>query len=380
MNYRNRFPQTILVLGGYAESLLNFRGALLKEMVALGYRVIACAPESDRGVEGKLRGMGVEYYSVPFSRGGLNPLGDVPGIWALAKILLRVTPDFILSYTIKPVIYGSLMAGLFRIKHIFSMVTGLGYAFTPGRSLKRRIIGKLATVLYRLALHFNQGVFFQNPDDRDFFQGRRILNPRNRVFLINGSGVDLDHFCESPLPSPSFLLIARLIGDKGIREYVQAARILKKKYKNLCFFLVGWMDKDNPDGIIAKELEAWVGEGNIEYLGALSDVRPAIQNTAIYVLPSYREGTPRTVLEAMAMGRPIITTDAPGCRETVVNGENGYLVPVRDGMALAGAMERFLSCPSLIESMGQKSRRMAEKKYDVRKVNASILKGMGLDD
>jgi glycosyltransferase involved in cell wall biosynthesis len=198
--------------------------------------------------------------------------------------------------------------------------------------------------------------------------------------MINGSGVDLGAFRPAALPQGdvSFLLIARLLKDKGIREYVEAARQVRAQYPRTSFHLVGRLDQGNPAGISARELHDWQTEGVVEYLGRLDDVRPAITATSVYVLPSYREGTPRTVLEAMAMGRPIVTTDAPGCRETVRHGVNGYLVPVRDADALAQAMARFVEEPGLIAAMGRESRRIAEEKYDVHKVNRVILQAMRL--
>ena len=193
--------------------------------------------------------------------------------------------------------------------------------------------------------------------------------------------MDVAQFEVAPLSTesaPRFLLIGRLLGDKGVREYVQAAEQVKQRYPQAQFDLVGWIDA-NPNTITQPELDRWVAAGTINFLGRLSDVRPAIANSSVYVLPSYREGTPRTVLEAMAMGRAVITTDAPGCRETVVDGDNGFLVPVKDADALAQAMLRFIEQPELIIQMGQRSREIAEEKYDVHKVNAQMLAGMGLD-
>jgi glycosyltransferase involved in cell wall biosynthesis len=200
---------------------------------------------------------------------------------------------------------------------------------------------------------------------------------------VNGSGVDISEYAVAPLPTMGdvptarFLLIARLLGDKGIREYAQAAAIVKAKYPQVQFDLVGWID-DNPNAIQQHELDSWVNEGVFNFLGRLADVQPAIAACSVYVLPSYREGTPRTVLEAMAMGRPIITTDAPGCRETVIDGYNGYLVPVKAVEELASAMEKFILNPELIVSMGAASRTLAEKKFDVHSVNQAMLQAMGL--
>lgn len=195
---------------------------------------------------------------------------------------------------------------------------------------------------------------------------------------MNGSGVDVADYALAPLPqNPSFLLIARLLGDKGVREYAQAARKVKAQYPDSIFRLVGWID-DNPDAIGQLELDEWVSSGTVEFLGKLADVRPAIADCNVYVLPSYREGTPRTVLEAMAMGRPVITTDAPGCRETVTDGDNGFLVSVMAVDELAAAMVRFIESPELVASMGERSRLVAEQKYDVHRVNEFMLGEMGI--
>jgi glycosyltransferase involved in cell wall biosynthesis len=197
--------------------------------------------------------------------------------------------------------------------------------------------------------------------------------------VVNGSGVDVTAFAVAPLPTePHFLLIARLLGDKGVREYAQAAQRTREIYPQARFSLVGWLD-ENPDSISQAELDSWVREGTLNFLGRLSDVRPALASCSVFVLPSYREGTPRTVLEAMAMGRAVITTDAPGCRETVVNGDNGFLVSVKSVAALTVAMTRFLDDPELAVRMGRRGRYLAEQKYDVHKVNAMMLKEMWLD-
>ena len=290
-----------------------------------------------------------------------------------------IKQDAFLGYTIKPVLYGSLAARLAGISGIFSIITGLGYAFSRGDS-RQRFAGIIAQFLYKISLSCNQKVYFQNPDDRNLFKELGFLRGADQVVLINGSGVDVSFFKKTPFPTGvSFLLIARLIKDKGIIEYVEAARIIKAKYPGVLFRLVGWFD-DNPTSIKKEDLDLWMEDGIIDYLGRLEDVRPAITASSVYVLPSYREGTPRTVLEAMSMGRPVITTDAPGCRETVIDGENGFLIPIKDVNALVQAMERFILQPELVVKMGKRSREIAEVKYDVHKVNTVIMQAMGLLD
>ena len=367
----------ILVMAGFAESLVNFRGALLREMVDCGHEVYACAPAASSVVKAALTEMGVRYYPVALDRTGLNPVRDLLAIKRLISLFRIIKPDIFLGYTIKPVIYGSIAARIVGVPAIYSMITGLGYSFS-GNSLKSKLVGGIASFLYRFGLKFNNHVFFQNPDDLELFLQKGLICNAAQAVLINGSGVDIDEYCPVAYPSSiSFLLIARLICDKGIYEYVNAARRIREKYPNVWFRLAGWIDQ-NPCAIEDRDLHAWQKAGDIEFLGRLADVRPALTDCSVYVLPSYREGTPRTVLEAMAMGRPVITTNAPGCRETVREGVNGFLVPVRDVDSLIHAMEKFINQPDLVKKMGQASREIAQEKYDVRKVNAIILKTMGL--
>jgi len=366
----------IILLGSYAPSLVNFRGSLLKEFVKQGHEVIAYAPEISPSVKTILEGYGVSYYDVPLSRTGLNPWKDIKTIIALRYLFLKEKPDAVLSYTIKPVLYGSIAAWLGGVSNIYSMITGLGYSFM-GNSVKQRIVGKIAQLLYKISTKRNTKVFFQNPDDLSLFIKLDLVQKEQTV-LINGSGVDLKHFSIKPLPEAvSFLLIARLIKEKGIQEYAEAARIIRDRYPDTKCTLVGRVDP-SPAAINPIDLKNWQQDGLLDFKGRMEDVRPAIANASVYVLPSYREGIPRTVLEAMAMGRPVITTDAPGCRETVIDGLNGYLVPVKAHATLAKAMERFILHPELIQQMGIESRIIAEEKYDVHKVNEVIMREMTL--
>lgn len=368
----------VVVFGGFADSLVNFRGPLLRALVANGHAVTACAPAASPDVQAKLAAMDVSYRDVPLSRTGLNPVSDIKTFLVLFSLFRELKPDVLLSYTIKPVIYGSLAARLVGVHAIYSMITGLGYAFSSGHA-ERKWVTRIATFLYRFALNGNRRVFFQNPDDRDFFIRAKIIARVDQAVLINGSGVDLQYFGCVPATesTPSFLLIARLIKDKGIIEYVEAARLVKCRYPAVQFRLLGPLDS-NPNAISAAQISRWETEGAIIYLGEAADVRPAIADCAVYVLPSYAEGTPRTVLEAMSMGRAVITTDAPGCRETVIDGVNGILVPTRNAAALAQAMFDLIENPGLIEGMGKAGRSLAEEKFDVHKVNSVILSAMRL--
>ncbi len=368
----------IVVLGGLPKSLINFRGHLLRVLVDKGHQVHASSSLADADLVAALDAMGVQHHPVSLTRTSLNPIQDLATIWQLVVLLRKVRPDYLLSYTVKPVIYGTLAAWITRVPFRFALITGLGYPFQEeGRRLVLRF---LVQRLYALALRRAHKVFFQNPDDERLFRNLSLLPARIPSWVVNGSGVDVAAFKHVPLPSGArFLLIARLLGEKGVRVYVEAARLIRARHPEVVFGMVGWID-ENPGSIGQQELDAWIAEGAIQFYGRLADVRPAIADCSIYVLPSYyREGTPRTVLEAMAMGRAVITTDAPGCRETVVNGENGFLVPVRSVAALEAAMQRFIDEPGLIAQMGRRSREIAEKKYDVRKVNAVMLREMGID-
>lgn len=372
------FPKSCLVIASFPESILDFRGALIDSILASGFIVHVAAPGLPRGstIRVSLEARGAVVHNIRLKRTGTNPISDLGLLVHLYRLMRRIDPTYVLAYTIKPVVYGTLAAWLARVPNRFALVTGLGYAFTSDR---RGVITRIISLLYRAALGRAHKVFFQNPDDEQHFRELGIVPAHVPSVVVNGSGVDVDAYYSRPIPDgpPVFLMIGRLLGDKGVREYAEAARRVKAAYPLVRFQLVGWID-ENPDAIAQSELDAWVANGSIEFLGMLADVRPAMQVSSVYVLPSYREGTPRTVLEAMAMGRPVITTDAPGCRETVIDGDNGFLVPVQSVEALVDAMLKFIEDPSLAQRMGLRSRQIAEDKYDVQKVNEFMLREMGI--
>ena len=370
----------VVVIGAFAESLVNFRGDLIKSLVAAGHEVSAMAGHSDDATRLRIETLGASFRSYPVQRNGMNPISDLTTFLALRAAFIDLKPDIVLSYTIKPVIWGGMaMRSLGSTAWFYALITGLGLAFQPG-GIKQKLITGLVTRLYRWSLIRATKVIFQNQDNRQVFEDRQIVEAE-RCVVVSGSGVNLDHFGLSPLPQGKvvFLSIARLLGAKGLREYAQAAKIVRERYPNADFYLVGPEDP-SPDNIPLSEVVTWKSSGVLQYFGETKDVRPFIEQSNVYVLPSYYEGMPRTVLEAMAMGRPIITTDVPGCRETVVDGDNGFLVPVKDVDALAAAMEKFILKPELIGKMGKRSRAIAEEKYDVHKVNKVIIQAMGLLD
>lgn len=375
-----------LMISSYLPSVLNFRGKLLEAIHAQGLEIHVLAPDlQDYPDElNQLQQLGYQVHTVPMQRTGTNPIQDLKTLKAMYQLIRQIQPDYVLSYTIKPVIYGTLAASLAKVPHRFALITGLGYAFQNAESGKRSIFQKMVHGLYAQALKHAHKVFFQNPDDLKLFQSMQLVSPQKPTVVVNGSGVNVQDFAVLDLPKneqgqvkASFLLIARLLGDKGVREYAEAARIIKVEHPEVEFHLVGWVD-ENPAAIAQAELDTWVAEKVVNYWGKLSDVRPAIAASSVYVLPSYREGTPRTVLEAMAMGRAIITTDAPGCRETVIHGQNGYLVPVKSVEELVQAMQTFIDDPQLMVQMGQRSREIALEKYDVNQVNAHMMSEMGV--
>ena len=369
--------ETVAVLGSYGPSLIVFRGPLIADLVARGYKVVAIAHQIDEATGARLRDLGAEPRSVALVNNSMNPLSMARSVAALTAVFREIRPAAVIAYTVKPVTLGAIAAARAGVPSFAALVTGLGYAFTEGRGLKRTLSRLAATRLYKRAFRLSRTIIFQNRDDCADFARRGILPRTPRPVVVNGSGIDLEQFRPAPLPvSPSFLMIARLLGDKGVREYGEAARQLKARHPHVGFRLVGYFDQ-SPDAIGTEEL-AEMERAGVEFLGKLDDVRPAIADASVYVLPSYREGTPRSVLEAMAMGRAVVTTDAPGCRETVEEGVNGYLVPPRDAASLAEAMERFILRPELAGEMGRQSRALAERKYEVHAVNRAILEAAGL--
>jgi glycosyltransferase involved in cell wall biosynthesis len=381
----------VLVAGGIAKSFLNFRRPLLTELVRRGYEVHGCAGEADAQTLEAICAMGVIFHPAAVDRTGSNPLHDLRYFRELVSLMRHIRPAVVMAYTHKPVIFASLAARCCGVTQCFPLITGLGYPFMDPHSLRHRVVQEVVVVLYKAALRGTRTVFFQNSDDPELFRNKGLLTQRNRVVIVAGSGVPLDDypFCPPSTTPLRFLLMGRLLRDKGIAEYVEAARLLKRRHPDVQVDILGRLDT-NSAGLTAEDVRAWSRDGIVNYHEAVVDVRPFIEKASVYVLPSYREGMPRTVLEAMSMGRPIITTAAPGCRETVeeaqpsreapalLKGTNGFLVPIKDVGALACAMEQFIQNPQWVAPMGLASRRFAEQKFDVRKVNAVLLSEMGL--
>lgn len=368
----------IVVVGNFARWLISFRGPLLREMTRKGHTVYACAPRATEGIICELEAMGVKYVDIPVDRDGTR-LRDELGLFLfLFRLFRRLSPDLVLGYTIKPVIYGSLAARLAGVGSVFSMIEGLGYVFS-GEGDDRRLFRTLIECLYAVAMRLNTRVFFLNSNDRKYFLDNSILPHGSRSVLLAGIGVDTEAYPPAPLPGQvSFLFAARLIYDKGIIEYVNAARKIKADYPGIVFKVAGWVD-ENPSAITHEQLRGWQDEGVIEYLGNLDSIRDALASSTVFVLPTfYREGVPRSIMEAMAMGRPVITTDIPGCRDAVIHAVTGLLVPPRQVPALVSAMETFIAQPWLAGSMGEKGRQLACARFDVHVNNRIVCDTMGI--
>jgi len=370
-----------LLISNNFSTLVNFRLDLIKEIQKSGIEVHVAAPglvESSKYVI-TLRKFDVVVHQIPVNRTTLNPFKDGLLLFSLIRLMISIQPHYLLSYTIKPVVWGNLAARFSNVPVTFSLITGLGYIFSEGNgSFRRRLLRSFSEKVYNVALKKNAIVFFQNPDDEYFFREANIINNKVPSVVLKGSGVNLMEYRAVPLPDePIFIMVCRLLADKGVREFVAAAEVVKSRHPNAIFRLAGPLD-ENPESISQSELNSWVKKKSIEYLGALDDVRPALSEAAVFVLPSYREGTPRSALEAMSMGRPIISTDVPGCRETVVNSENGLLVKVKSVEELVFAMEHLVNNSALRARMGRASLRLACDEFDVNKVNNVMLRSMGL--
>lgn len=356
----------ILLVSNTAWSIYNFRLGLMNFLRQKGFEPIAVAP-SDEFVE-KLKKAGFGFIGLNnLDRKGMNPLRDLALFFELRRIYKKENPAFILQYTIKPNVYGPLAAKLSKIKNI-CVITGLGYLF-----IKRPLVQKLGQLLYKASFLFSDRVIFFNPDDKKEFIEAGIVS-EGKATLVKSSGVDVQYFspvfCQKIKKDDNktgFLLITRILSDKGIYEFIEAAKKVKTKYPDCDFNLLGVLDKDNPAAIEQNKVKDWEEEGIIKYLGTTEDVRPFICACDVFVLPSYREGIPKTNLEAMAMAKPIITTNVPGCRETLEDGKNGFLVSARNSQELAEAMFKMIEMgDGGRKKMGQYGREMILRKFDAK--------------
>ena len=370
----------VMILSSLSWSLINFRGALIARMVAQGHDVLACAPDEEPEVLARLAAMDVRFRRTPMARAGTNPLHDARTLFHYLCLLRAERPDVVIAYTQKPIIYGGLASRLLGRSRYFAIMSGLGYVFS-GEARERRWLRTAVSRLYRSGVRRAECIFVFNSDDHREMLDSGIVSPGQRVMQVPGSGIDVRHFAQAPLPDGpfTFLMVGRLMRDKGVGEYVEAARLLRRKHPDARFLLLSRPETENPTGYSTADLRQWREEGLIEILPETRDVRSFVASSHVFVLPSYyREGLPRTILEALATGRPVITTDMPGCRDPIQPEVNGLLVPPRDTLALAAAMERLVSDPALVRNMAQAARQKAVDIYDVDKVNSMLLDVMRL--
>ncbi len=375
----------IVILGNQARAMSNFWSVLIRKLREAGHEALCLAPPPGPAAgeaewDKALTAAGGRVVHYPLSRKGLNPLREANTLWSLRAVFQREKPDLLFAFTIKAVIYGVLAAALAGVpgasrRHV--MITGLGYMFEGGTPFKR-LLTRVAALLYRLAFSRAGTVFFQNQDDLDMLRRLAVIPSGIRVLMCPGTGVDLTRFTPAPLPEGplTFLLVGRLLEAKGLREFYAAAKSLKARYPDARFQILGPAEQ-GLGGVPLDTVKSWQREGSIEYLGETRDVRPYLQNCHVLALPSYREGAPTSVMEAMATARASVVADVPGCRETVKEGENGFLVAPRDCAALAEGMERFLLDPSLARRMGEKARTMAETTFDAEKIARTIMTEIG---
>ena len=347
-----------------AWAIYTYRQGLIRMLVGKGVEVTVIAPR-DRTFD-LLTQMGCRCIDLPVASKGTSPREDLHTLWALFRHYRSIRPHVVIHYTIKPNIYGTIAARLAGVDSV-AVTTGLGYVF-----IQQSRAAQVAKKLYRFAFRFPREVWFLNRDDKAAFVDQNLLVHPERARLLHGEGVDLEQFAFTPLAEKThfdFILIGRLLWDKGVGEYVEAARQLRSRYPQARFRLLGPVGADNPSAITRAEVETWEREGIIEYLGEAHDVRPFIADADCVVLPSYREGVPRTLMEASAMGRPIVTTDVPGCREVVADGVNGLLCEVKSAQSLAAKLAQMLDMNGdERRAMGERGRRKVTSEFDERMV------------
>lgn len=366
----------ILVVSPKNRTVYNFRGNLIKKMISLGHEVFVTGPNKD-SID-KIKALGATFLEVPLDKTGLSVIADINYMKKLKRIMIDLEIDLVFSYTIKPVIYGSIAAKQAGIRNVVSMITGLGYVYTE-QNIKVKILRQIVSRLYKYSLKFNRTVIFQNPDDQNQFVDLGIIS-KEKTELVSGSGVDMEHFVKTTYPDEiTFIMLSRVLKSKGVEEYLKAAEYIKNKYPHIKFLYLGNVE-EMKGSFSSEAFQIYIDRSVIEHYSETDDVREFIRQGSVFVLPSYREGTPRSVLEAMSMGRAIITTDAPGCRETVEENRNGFLVNKMDYMDLALKMEEFINNPELIKQMGHQSYLYCKERFEVNLVNEAMINILKIED
>ena len=374
----------VVIIGTVATSFYSFRADLIRTLLKKGHQVYAFTSEYTAEDLKKIEKLGATPITYTLNRGGLNPLADMVATYRLSKKIKIINPDLVFSYFSKPVIFGTLAAKLAKAPRVVGMLEGLGYTFTEqpeGLGKKTQLIKKIQVFLYKIALPQLDQLIFLNPDDPKDLLEKYAINVKN-VEVLGGIGLNLQDYPYQPLSNIhlplKFLFIGRLLKEKGIHEFVQAARLVKKIYPDTEFTVLGEIDHHNLGALQQTELDTLISSHIIQYPGHVSNIKDWIAGSHVFVLPSYREGVPRSTQEAMATGRAIITTDVPGCRETVVDGVNGFLVPKWDPEALAEKMIYFIEYPEQVRLMGAESYKIAVEKFDAEKVNQRLVNILGL--
>ncbi len=364
----------ILIIASHASAIAWFRGDFIKHLIGDNFEVFTAAPDYTEEDFEDIKTLGATPLVFKLQRTGLNPFKDLKSIMELKSLIKNHHIDLVFPYTVKPVIYGSMAANMCKVP-VISLITGLGYTFS-GVSTKSKILQKFNEILYKLSVRKNKVIVFQNKDDHQLFLDRNMISKQQNVAFVSGSGVNLNQFLfkeKNVTGSVRFLLIARLIKEKGIALYMDAAKLLKPKYPESEFHLIG-ITETSPSAISESKINKLHQEGIIIFHGYQGNVQEHFHKTDVFVLPSYyREGIPRTTLEACASGNPIITTDSVGCREAVKEGANGFLIEPKNLDALVKAMEYFIKNPDKIKEMGINSRKYAEERFDVNIINNDLV-------
>lgn len=374
----------VLIVGTVASSIYDFRADLIRTILKQGHQVYAFTSEYTVEDLKRIEQLGAIPVTYTLNRGGLNPLTDIIATYQLSKKIKEINPNLVFSYFAKPVIFGTLAAKLAKVPRVIGMLEGLGYSFTEqpeGLSKKTQFIKKIQILLYNIALPQLDQLIFLNPDDPKDLLEQHAIEVKN-VEVLGGIGLNLKDYpykCIPHIQQPiNFLFIGRLLTEKGIHDFVQAAKKVKEKYPETQFTVLGAIDTHNLGALQQSELDDLISSNIIHYPGHVNNVKDWIANCHVFVLPSYREGVPRSTQEAMAIGRAVITTDVPGCRETVINGVNGFLVPKWNPQALAEKMIYFIEHPEQIRTMGNESHKIAINKFDAEKVNQRLMNILGL--
>lgn len=375
---------TIVFIGTIASSIYDFRADLIRSLLKQGHRIYAFISQYNAEDINKIEQLGAIPVTYTLNRGGLNPLADIVATYQLFKKIKHINPDVVFSYFSKPVIFGTLAAKLAKVPCVIGMLEGLGYTFTEqpeGLSHKTKFIRYIQVFLYKIALPMLDQLIFLNPDDpKDLLETYSIKV--KKVVILGGIGLNLQEYPYQPVDDISlpikFLFIGRLLKEKGIHEFVQAAKLVKKQYPKTQFTILGQIDTFNIGALQQSELDDLIASNVVHYLGWVNNVKDWITNSHVFVLPSYREGVPRSTQEAMAIGRAIITTDVPGCRETVIQNRNGFIIPRWDSKALAENMIYFIENPKQIRFMGDESHKIALDKFDVEQVNQRLQNILGV--